>query len=513
VHWSESGRRAVALRRQRWVALALVTLGFLGCSSDDGPGQAGSGGSTSASGGVMASGGQSSAGAGGTVSTGGARSSGGVTSSGGAPAGGAATGGTQAASGAPATGGSSGGTVSSGGSSLAGSGGAAGSGAPTGGSVATGGKAAGGAGSAECDATSAVATMKLGWNLGNSLDSVDASKSDATVETAWGNPLITPQLIDAVADAGFGVVRIPVTWIDRMGAAPEHLIHAAFIERVEQVVNYVLDRGLYAIINLHHDGAEGMTGQWITLVDGSGQVTEANSTQVRARFKTVWTQLAAHFEGYGERLIFESMNELKVGYDQPLASYLALVNDLNQDFVDTVRAGSGNNRTRCLVVPGYNTNIDHTLTGFVRPVDLATGKLILSAHYYDPWSFAGAATTQYWGGGTPDDWGQEDWVLSQVAKLKTTYIDQGLPVIWGEYGAVHQAGYENYRRYYLEYVTKATHDAGIAPIYWDNGGENSGEDGFALFRRSDNSVLFPEILQAMQRAVTSDYALEDVAKP
>jgi endoglucanase len=86
-------------------------------------------------------------------------------------------------------------------------------------------------------------------------------------------------------------------------------------------------------------------------------------------------------------------------------------------------------------------------------------------------------------------------------------------VIWGEYGAVHQAGYENYRRYYLEYVTKATHDAGIAPIYWDNGGENSGEDGFALFRRSDNSVLFPEMLQAIQRAVTSDYTLEDVAKP
>lgn len=366
-----------------------------------------------------------------------------------------------------------------------------------------------------CVATEAVAAMKIGWNLGNSLDSVAASQSDTSVETAWGNPAVTPALIEAVADAGFGVVRIPVSWIGRFGDAPEYTIRPAFFERVEEVVGYVLDRGLYAIINLHHDGAEGVEGQWISLVDGSGQVDTAHDAQVLAQFQALWAQIADRFEPYGERLIFESMNEIKVGYGAPLPAYLEQVNALNQAFVTTVRARGGSNTTRCLVVPGYNTNIDHTLAGFVAPSDTSPGKLILSAHFYDPWSYAGAGTTHTWGTGGPDidDWGQEDWVRSVVGQLEATYIDRGLPVIWGEYGAVHQADYEAYRRYYIEYVTKATHDAGIVPIYWDNGSPGSGEEAFGLFDRSNNAVLHPPILEAMMRAVNSSYSLADVERP
>jgi len=149
------------------------------------------------------------------------------------------------------------------------------------------------------------------------------------------------------------------------------------------------------------------------------------------------------------------------------------------------------------------------------PKDTSTGKLILSDHYYDPWSFAGSASTHTWGAGNPgvDASGQEDWVQSQVAKLKSTFIDKGLPVIWGEYGAVNQTGYESYRRYYMEYVTKAVHDVGIVPFFWDDGSSGSGNDAFGLISRSDNSVMYPTILDAMKRAVTSSYTLADVAKP
>lgn len=386
-------------------------------------------------------------------------------------------------------------------------------GASTGGTAGSGGAATGGA--SPCVATTAVAKMKIGWNLGNSLDSVDAAKSDTEVETAWGNPRVTPALIRAVADAGFGVVRIPVTWIGRFGPAPDYTIRKTYLARVEEVVRYVLDAGLYAIINLHHDGAEGMTGQWISLVNESGQVDAANDARVIAQLEKTWAQIADHFQGYGERLVFESMNEIKVGYGTPLPAYLQQVNALNAAFVRVIRASGGNNPTRCLVVPGYNTNIDHTLAGFVAPPDTSAGKLILSAHYYDPWSYAGAAMTHTWGAGAPgtDNWGQEDWVRTVVGKLKTTYIDKGLPVIWGEYGAVHQTGYEEYNRYYIEYVTKATHDAGIVPIVWDNGSRGSGEEAFGLVDRRSNTILYPKILEAMMRAVTSSYALSDVAKP
>jgi endoglucanase len=351
--------------------------------------------------------------------------------------------------------------------------------------------------------------MKLGWNLGNSLDATGGD------ETKWGNPRVTPSLIQAVARAGFGAVRVPVTWYEHMGSAPNFTIESSWISRVEEVVKYVLDQGLYAILNIHHDGVETMSGPWLLLRDSSGQVTAANNAKVLGQFMKVWTQIANRFKGYNDHLIFESMNEIKVGYDPPKKDYYTQINALNQAFVETIRASAGNNPNRCLVVPGYNTNIEYTLAGFVAPNDTAAGKLILSAHYYDPWNYAGMGKTHVWGAGSSgaDNWGQEEWVKTSVQKLKAKYIDKGIPVIWGEYGAVHQAGFETHRRYYMEYVTKVAHDAGIVPFFWDNGSTKSGEEAFGMFNRNGNSVIHPTILQAMMRAVTSSYSLANVAKP
>jgi endoglucanase len=358
------------------------------------------------------------------------------------------------------------------------------------------------------DAATVVAAMKIGWNLGNSLDAVEG-------ETAWGNPLVTPELIAAVAAAGFGVVRVPVTWSMHLGAAPSYTIDSTWMARVDEVVGYVLDAGLYAVINLHHDGAENGNGEWISLLDESNQLSASHDAEVRDEFVKVWQQIADHFANHDGHVLFESMNEIKVGYGTPDPAYYQTINELNQAFVDTVRASGANNATRCLIIPGYNTNIDYTVAGFQRPTDPAAGRLILSVHYYDPWSFAGEGSTHVWGAASPgtDSWGQEAWVVEQFQELKTTYVDQGLPVVIGEYGAVNQNGYENYRRYYMEYVTKAAHDRGIVGIYWDNGGSGTGADAFGLFGRSSNAPLHPVITQAMMRAVTDGYTLDQVALP
>lgn len=439
----------------------------------------------------------------------------GSTDQGGGAGGGTSGGGAGSIAGGSSQSGAAAGTGPGGAAGVAGASSSAGNGAGgSGGALAAGG-AGGSSSNAECVAKTAVANMKLGWNLGNSLDVADASKSDTAVESAWGNPQISPELLKAVAANGFGAVRIPVTWIGRFGAAPSYTISQTFIDRVEQVVKYALAENLYVIINIHHDGGNNINGRWLTLVDSSGQVTAANSSAVLTQFKALWAQIAAHFKGYGEHLILESMNEVMVDYGTPKPEYYTQINDLNQAFVDTVRASGGNNATRCLVVPGYNTNIEYTVAGFTLPKDTSAGKLILSDHYYDPYTFAGSAETHAWGAGNPgiDDWAQEDWVRSQMAKLKATFLDKGVPMILGEYGAVNQAGYENYRRYYMEYVTKAAHDVGIAPFYWDNGGKNSGGEAFGLIDRSNNTVLYPTLMQALTRAVSSSYALADVAKP
>jgi endoglucanase len=351
--------------------------------------------------------------------------------------------------------------------------------------------------------------LRLGWNLGNSLDVPDG-------EEKWGNPKATPELLKAVAGHGFRLVRIPVTWTAHTGPGPDFAIEKAWLARVAEVVGYARAAGLYAVINIHHDGADNFKGpEWLTLNDAQGKTTEANDAAVRARFVAVWTQIAKHFADYGEELFFESMNEIHDGYGNPDPRHLAFINDLNQHFVDVVRKSGGNNADRHLIVPGYNTNIDHTVAGFQAPKDPTPNRLALSVHYYDPYTFALAAKTHTWGKASAgrDDWGQEDHVVAQFDKVKARFIDQGLPVFLGEYGACHQAGFEDYRRYYMEYVTKAAVERGILPVFWDNGSRNSGGESFGLIDRNTGEPLHPAVLEAMMRAANGDGKLSEIAPP
>jgi aryl-phospho-beta-D-glucosidase BglC (GH1 family) len=351
--------------------------------------------------------------------------------------------------------------------------------------------------------------LRLGWNLGNSLDV-------PTGETAWGNPQATPELFRAVAKAGFRLVRIPVTWAPHTGPAPGYVISPDWFARVEEVVREARSAGLYCIINVHHDGADGFQGvQWLRLKDTSGNTTDENNAAVHAHFVALWTQIAKHFSGFGEELLFESMNEVHDGYGKANPRHYSFINELNQDFVTLVRASGGNNAKRHLVVPGYNTNIDQTIEGFTLPTDSIADRLILSVHFYDPYTFALQGKTPMWGSASRDrdDWGQEDHVVAQFDKLKATFIDRGVPVLLGEYGATRKEGFDDYRRYYVEYVTKVAVDRGMLPVFWDNGGAGSGAETFGLMDRHTNGVLRPDLLGAMVRAATSSYALADVARP
>lgn len=339
------------------------------------------------------------------------------------------------------------------------------------------------------------AEMKVGWNVGNSLDAVGGIDS----ETAWGNPLITKELIDTVKAAGFNTVRIPVTWMGHFGSEPDYKIDADWFNRVEEVVNYVLDNDMYAIINIHHDGSD-TSSSWLT-PEPSDEEAMVN------KFNILWTQIAEKFEKYDEKLIFAGMNEFHKGYDQPSDAYLQLTDRLNQTFVDTVRKTGGNNAQRILVVQSYNTNADYAVKYLKVPEDTAKNKLMVEYHFYDPWSFAGEGRNSWGiGGKTNDRWGQEDWVDDIFSQLKTTFVDKGIPVIMGEYGAVNnKAGYSDTRRYYIEYVTRAAHKNGILPIWWDNGYDGMDGESFALFdRQNGNAILHQDILDAIMRGVSGE---------
>lgn len=354
------------------------------------------------------------------------------------------------------------------------------------------------------DADKIIDDMKAGWNLGNTLDAYDGTTAN---ETAWGNPKSTQEFFNKLAETGIGTVRIPVTYIGKIGEAPDYKIDEEWLGRVEEVAGYALNAGLYAIINIHHDGNH-TTYAWL-------DATLEDQTEVRVKFTKIWEQLAERFQGYGGHLIFESMNEIleKGNYSTNIKpETYENINMLNQIFVDTVRTAGGENASRYLLVPGYNTNIDATAGdfGFVLPSDSAEKRLMVSAHFYDPYDLCLNESKKIykWGqkatkGGKPN-WGHEDNVDGQMQKLADAFTSKGVPVILGEYGIIDKT-YVNeesnaYRRYYIEYVAKSAVEHGVLPVYWDNG--YNGKNGFAIIDRNTGEPLYPELVEGLVRGAT-----------
>jgi endoglucanase len=351
-----------------------------------------------------------------------------------------------------------------------------------------------------------VADMGAGWNLGNTLE---ANNNGIPSETAWGNPVVTQALINRVKAAGFKTIRIPVSYLGNIGAGPNYTVDSAWLTRIQEVVNYAYDQGLYVLINMHGDGYKTVTGSWL-ICDAADQTT------IKDKYQKVWAQVATKFASYNEHLIFESMNENFDGqYGNPTEPCYSNINAYNQLFVDTVRKTGGTNASRWLLVPGWNTNIDHTVgSGFKLPTDAnrsssvpaAEQRIMISVHYYDPWDFTGqedGVITQ-WGPNATDPaktsvWGQEDYLDAQLKKTYDAFVTKGYPVFVGEYGAIDMTSYDStnntYRADYARILVSTAKKYGAATAYWDNGW--NGVHGFGLFDRSTAAVTQQGIINAI----------------
>lgn len=367
------------------------------------------------------------------------------------------------------------------------------------------------------------ADMGAGWNLGNQLE---ANAGGTPSETAWSNPVVTQELISAVADAGFKSIRVPVSYLSMIDDANGYAVDTAWLDRVEEVVQYCYAEGLYVIINVHGDGYNSIDGGWLLCNDLE------NQEYICEKYKALWTQIADRFKNYDEHLIFEAMNEEFDGetYAGDInREYYENINNYNQIFIDAVRATGEKNTHRYLLITGWNTNIDYTVGdyGFVMPTDASCtageNRLMMSVHYYDPWDYCGEENikTYLWGArgqaaitaGAPasgmGNWGQEDFLDGQMQKLYDSYISQGIPVIIGEYGCIdksvadaNSAGeIQSNRVYYNGYVAGKAASLGIIPVYWDNG--HNSTYGFGLFDRSTYEQTQPEIISAIIEAVAN----------
>jgi len=342
--------------------------------------------------------------------------------------------------------------------------------------------------------------LLIGWNVGNTLDAYINGRAN---ETGWGNPKINQELFDGVKKAGFDIVRIPVTWMGYIGPAPDHHIDPQYLARVAEVAQMARKAGLKAIINLHHDGSTeggGKDNGWLSI--NKARASKEGYDEVTHKFARVWKQIATYFKNYGDWLIFESMNEIHDGNwgwgsDTAQSAQYDIVNDWNRFFTRIVRETGANNATRYVVLPGYCTVPKHTLADyFWLPPDSVPDRQIVTFHYYDPYEFGIVGTRSEWGSDS-----DKNKVVRDFAPFKLKYIDNKIPVIIGEVGAVRQLYPEDKakedkarqnRLDYLSWVFGKAKENGLVPIYWDNGAVSGSGEKFGLFNRSNGQPNSPE---------------------
>ncbi len=356
--------------------------------------------------------------------------------------------------------------------------------------------------------------MGNGTNLGNTFEACDNTQGIKTrdplsYETFWGQPTTTQAMLDGMKACGFDTIRIPVAWMTNATHLYEgdYTIDPAYMERVAEVVDYARNAGMYVILNDHWDGG------WYGMFGSESEETRALAMEA---YKGMWTQIAERFRDYSDYLIFESANE-ELGSrfdenstlycDDSVVSYLdddaryALTNEINQAFVDVVRATGGNNAERFLLIAGYSTNIDQTCDDrFQMPKDTADSKLMVSVHYYDPWSYCGAesaASAAKWG--TISDY---EYLDEQMKKM-TKFTNAGYGVVIGEYAVLpKQNTYKDntiaYHTFFLDACTKYD----LANCLWDCSD---------FFKRSTLSFTNDEMLAVYQAKQGATEAGQDYA--
>ena len=333
--------------------------------------------------------------------------------------------------------------------------------------------------------------MKIGWNLGN------------TLEVVWGTPGNTTQkVIDSVKAAGFNTVRLPCAWDYH---AKNGIIDTNWMTQVKKVVDYCIKDSLYTMINIHWD--KGWLDEHINVTD---------QPIIIEKQKNYWTQIANYFKNYDEHLLFASANEPPVKENDTTG--MTILMSYHQAFVDAVRATGGNNSSRTLIIQAPSTSIElsNSLMN-TWPTDSIEKRLMLEVHYYSPYPFclmtedaSWGKMAYYWGSpyhSSTDQtrnltWGEEVDVDKSFQLVKAKFTDKGIPVILGEFGTIKRdknnvPNYELHlesRKYYNNYVVYTAIKYGIVPVYWDNGWID-----FGIIDRNTGAIIDKDVVDGLMQ--------------
>jgi len=331
-------------------------------------------------------------------------------------------------------------------------------------------------------------SMGAGWNLGNTLDAVLSANSMVSVtiqETSWGNPITSRDMIELLHDSGFRTLRIPVTWERFIGPAPDYILNTALLERVQEIVDWAFEFDMYVIINTHHE---------------SWNFPSADNTAAVRIMTALWHQVASHFAGYSEKLIFENMNEPRMfgtGYEWTGGTQEArsVINGWNFVFVNTVRATGYNNEKRFLLIPTHAASAESIAIDDMW-VPRNDDRVMVSVHAYTPYDLV-LNTRSSRNTFDPDNINDTRDIDALFARLDKRFISQGTAVVMGETGMLNKDENIADRAAWADYYTSVAANTGIPCIWWDNGiRATTSNEAFGLMHRQTPEWHHPEIVAA-----------------
>lgn len=338
--------------------------------------------------------------------------------------------------------------------------------------------------------------LGAGWNLGNTFDAFDDLfiGNDLRLESYWCGIKTSREMISAVHAAGFRSIRIPVSWHNHVDS--DFQINAAWMDRVQEVVDWCMEEGFYIILNTHHD------------VDPRFYYPDSQHAESSEKYLTaIWSQIAERFRDYDEHLILESFNEPRLKdsnvewwlnpLDPRCIDSAKEISRLNQVFVSTVRAAGGMNAVRYLMLPGYDASVDGALSQYyVLPTDTVEDRLMVSVHAYTPYEFAlNLKGTKSFSAQNRSD---RNAVSSFMDRLYRTFVAKGIPVVLGEYGALDKGNLQERVDFFSWYVASASARS-IPCLVWDNNAFSGNGERFGFLHRQKLSWPFPEIIQSIQK--------------
>ena len=299
-----------------------------------------------------------------------------------------------------------------------------------------------------------VQQMKVGYNIGNTLDATGG-------ETSWGAPRIEQGYVQAIYKKGFNVIRLPVTWFNCIDSNGNWKDNKAYVNRVKEVVGWIYNTGAYCIVNTHHEMP--WLNTYATIHNSDETINETKVSAMLSKFRTLWTNIANEFNGYGERLLFEGYNETRSeeGTWSSVADDQKIITRIGQTFVDAVRATGGNNAKRYIICSTFAAGTGKEIRNYVMPND-SVGHIIFEVHEYNPQSFTFPGPQTNF---VESDLNTE--IDKAFASVKDVFLSKGYGVILGEFGAVNKNN-DAERAKYINALFKKIYPYGIVPIWWDN---------------------------------------------